>query len=628
MNPMGIDDIMIKEISPMNYDAVMLCYMDLLSDMYNCKNDKNQLIKLEKCVNNINTVVLDGDYGYNFKNILINNEHNYYKIFRMFVNLEVLIINNIDFPSDYNLFLECFKNLKSLTVCNCPNIKNWRLPSRITYVKLENNNLADIPIGILLQSKLKYLYLNNNNITTISPLIQNLNNLKYVILANNKLKILPDAFSGMTQLECLSISNNPFEDFHLDKKITNCTNLIKLIANNCHITRIDKSIGNLVKLDSLDIGNNPMIVKLPKSFENLKNLNNVNLDNIGLQVFPECITICNNIERLRMSNNKMELISENIENLKNIKSLNLNNCNLGSISSKIGTLQTLKELFISQNNLIIIPQELENLNNLIYLDFSQNNLQTFPTIFTNMKHLQVLNMNDNNITSINDNIINAVNLKQIIFDDYNVLEFSENALKFIQNIMDNKNVINDVQNIHSSSVQQNLIKSIDNIKTAVTSCNVKEIIIINEIMSDNTLSTDCKFMISKNFHNNDVLNIVNMNFKQIFIIVWKYINMTFNIETQTEIKRILSNDLMESKDLCFVGKITRLIGCLNGFSNLVQITISEAEEIGIIISNISKNLVANNNYTPEKHYALALEELCKMKFKEETIQEWIQYIIA
>jgi hypothetical protein len=149
-------------------------------------------------------------------------------------------------------------------------------------------------------------------------------------------------------------------------------------------------------------------------------------------------------------------------------------------------------------------------------------------------------------------------------------------------------------------------------------------------MRDDMLSSECKMMISKEFHKTESLMAVNMTFKQLFFMVWKYIHMdnVFTVNIQNEIKKILSMDMVGSKDLCFVGKVTRLIGCLNGFSDLVQITISEAEEIGMIISKIEKNLLAKHEYTPEKHYAIALEELRNMHFKEETIQEWVQYIIA
>jgi len=172
--------------------------------------------------------------------------------------------------------------------------------------------------------------------------------------------------------------------------------------------------------------------------------------------------------------------------------------------------------------------------------------------------------------------------------------------------------------------------SIENIMKIVSNITVTDIVVISQIMSDKVLSSECKLMISKEFHKGELLMAVNMTFKQLFFMVWKYIHMDnlFTLDVQSEIKKILSMDMVGSKDLCFVGKVTRLIGCLNGFSDLVQITISEAEEIGMIISKIEKNLITKNDYTPEKHYNIALEELRHMNFKEATIQEWVQYIIA
>jgi Leucine-rich repeat (LRR) protein len=393
---------------------------------------------------------------------------------------------------------------------------------------------------------------------------------------------------------------------------------------------VDKSIGNLVNLEILDIGCNSQIRELPLELENLKNLKNVNLDNIGLLKFPEYITKCCKIERLRLSNNKINELPNNIENLKCIKSLNLINCNLQNIIPKIGMLQTLNELFLNNNELIDIPNEMENLLNLQYLDLSNNQLQQFPNIFTKMKQLIVLNIFSNNITSINANIIYAINLQNFNIEDNPIIEIDINVMKFINTMFNKKTIINDVQNIHSSSIQKNTVTSIENIMKIVRNINITDIIVISQIMSDKVLSTECKLMISKEFHKHESLITVNMTFKQLFFMVWKYIHMDnlFTINVQNEIKKILSIDMTDSKDLCFVGKITRIIGCLNGFSNIVQITISEAEEIGIIISKIEKNLIAKNNYTTEKHYNIALEELRNMNFKEETIQEWIQYIIS
>jgi len=623
----------ITEINPLNYDIVMLHYMDILVKIYNqfeilTPSCKEVFIKFIK---NINTVVIDGDYyDYNIIHLLYHTNKGYNNIFNMFENLTKLSIININFPLNIKLNLRQFINLDSLSIVNCNNIENLYLPSELKIINIDKCNLKEIPLCILFQNSLEQLYLKNNKITYLNPLIKEMTNLKILSLMNNELKKLPDVFKNMINLHCLAISNNNFEDFYIDHKITNCIKLTHLLVNNCNIKGVDKTIGNLINLEVLDFGSNPSIVTLPCEMKTLKKLKNVNLDNIGLTMFPECITEMYNIERLRISNNSLMLIPDNIENWKCIKSLNLIGCNVHFITPKIGTLQTLTELFININNLVNIPREMENLVNLKYLDLSDNQFTLFPEIFTNMKQLIVLNLFNNNITNISDNIMNASNLQQFNIEDNPITVVSPNAHKFIDAIFNKKSVVNDLQNIHTSSVQKNTIKSIENIMRVVGVINHTNIIDISQIMSDKVLTVECKNMISKEFHKNEVLMAVNMTFKQLFLMVWKYIHMdsVFTVDVQNEIKKILSVDMVGSKDLCFVGKITRLIGCLNGFSDLVQITISEAEEIGMIISKIEKNLVAKGDYTPEKHYELALEELRQMGFNEETIQEWVQYIIA
>ena len=80
----------------------------------------------------------------------------------------------------------------------------------------------------------------------------------------------------------------------------------------------------------------------------------------------------------------------------------------------------------------------------------------------------------------------------------------ENALKFVteKNIETNNNNLIAIDN---------LIKQKDgNLE------NVSDIVVISQIMSDNMLSSECKMMISKEFHKTESLMAVNMTFKQLF----------------------------------------------------------------------------------------------------------------
>ena len=91
-----------------------------------------------------------------------------------------------------------------------------------------------------------------------------------------------------------------------------------------------------------------------------------------------------------------------------------------------------------------------------------------------------------------------------------------------------------------------------------------------------------------------------------------------------EIKRILSLEMTDSLCKCFTGRISRLINCLNGFDDLVNINISDTEQIGQIISLIAEQL--NNDYNVDKHREIAQQELLTRGYSQDVINEWISFI--
>ena len=110
-------------------------------------------------------------------------------------------------------------------------------------------------------------------------------------------------------------------------------------------------------------------------------------------------------------------------------------------------------------------------------------------------------------------------------------------------------------------------------------------------------------------------------------IVWYIINvirLDFDEETQIEIKKILDIELHDSIDKCTVGKISRLVNCLNGFSKDVTVIINDTSQIGNIIINIKNKL--GDAYTIEKHKELAKIELSERGYDEDTINTWLDNI--
>jgi hypothetical protein len=84
--------------------------------------------------------------------------------------------------------------------------------------------------------------------------------------------------------------------------------------------------------------------------------------------------------------------------------------------------------------------------------------------------------------------------------------------------------------------------------------------------------------------------------------------------------------MLDSECKCFTGRITRLVNCLNGLSDLVKINISDNQQIGNIIIIIKEQLENNSNYTIERHKELVKNELQERNYADNIINEWLDYI--
>ena len=96
-------------------------------------------------------------------------------------------------------------------------------------------------------------------------------------------------------------------------------------------------------------------------------------------------------------------------------------------------------------------------------------------------------------------------------------------------------------------------------------------------------------------------------------------------EHKDEIKRVLNIEMNDSVCKCFTGRISRLVNCLNGFDELVNIQISENEQIAQIIE-LERKKLENNKYDICTHKQNVKNRLLELNYEISVINEWIKYI--
>jgi Leucine-rich repeat (LRR) protein len=326
-----------------------------------------------------------------------------------------------------------------------------------------------------------------------------------------------------------------------------------------------------------------------------------------------------------------------IENLTNLTILDCYNNQLSSLAG-IENLTNLTELYCCHNQLDSLLG-IENLTNLTILDCYNNQLSSLAGI-KNLTNLEILDCGNNQLSSLVGikNLINLEtlycdtnqlsslaeienlnNLRYLNYDGNPIDHISPNLLRRLNRIKNGQNIYADNQNVHNHNIQESIRESIQNIlkiKPTIENLN-------NLILDDNILTQNTKEILMEYLEDTSVHTVLNITFGELLLYVFNRIQIN---EHKDEIKKILNVEMHESVCKCFTGRISRLINCLNGFDELVNIKIAENEQISQIISLIQNRLEKEGNYNVELHKEKVFNSLKELNYDNNIINEWINYI--
>ena len=334
--------------------------------------------------------------------------------------------------------------------------------------------------------------------------------------------------------------------------------------------------------------------------------NYINWRNNGCSVNQE-------VTQLLCQNNELAELKY-LDRLPNLAILNISNNRFTSLDCVINT--SIRELYCNNNQLENINQAFQ-LTNLIILCCIRNNIVDINNI-TNTPMLRIFNCSHNNITNIN--AVNNLHNLQIINYDNNPITVSRDIVEQTNNINEGQDVYSDRENVHNHHIQTCVIDSINNIMI----CNPMYDINAEQLVSDDNILTDrVKAYILEYCSQSTIIMALNISFARLLFFVWNRIIIN---KHATEIKNILNENIMASAGFCFTGRFTSLLNCLVGFDELVNINISDNDQIGHIISQIRHRLQNNNNYTINNHKNIAVQELTQYGYSNDIIDEWVDYI--
>ncbi|XP_015187742.1 PREDICTED: leucine-rich repeat-containing protein 58 isoform X2 [Polistes dominula] len=173
------------------------------------------------------------------------------------------------------------------------------------------------------------------------------------------------------------------------------TNLNTLDISNCGLNRIPDFLGDCPLTCLIARNNNLSNDSLPKSFDTLPDLRELNLSGNRLREFPEQILDLHELKYLYLGGNHITEINKDIWKLQRLQVLSIGGNQLTEVPSTLGQLKSLQALVLCDNMIESLPSSIANLTNLKSLLLHKNRLKTLPTEIITLRCLTELSLRDN-----------------------------------------------------------------------------------------------------------------------------------------------------------------------------------------------------------------------------------------
>ena len=507
---------------------------------------------------------------------------------------EVIIktYNRIMFNKFRNKSYSCMKSIIKLSFIDCSNRTTHNTIFNIGVIKnlkelALSAKLYKIPECIPKLSGLHTLDLNNNMLTKISKEIYKLPNLESLHLCNNKLISISSKIYTLTKLKKLYLSNNKL--IAVPRNIDKLHNLTILFADNNQISSIPPSFYKAISLKCINLSNNKISYMARLSLPKLKYLDlSSNIINY-INMYS-----CTALIELDLSNNNISRISEDIDSFINLKYLDLSDNYLSDLPKQICDLTNLTTLILHHNALLELPENLGDFISILKIDVSHNALQELP--------LSILNLHNVDIDIRHNDEIDL---------DYRIATFLYGVDPAMIDEPDD-NIYNNSENVHASSIHASIKQSISSLIIDDIICTRDEL--YQSIVNTKYFSVDVLSEIYSNIIGEEILASLSVSYFDVLRIVWKRI-------TSDELRKRLSEEIIDGKMLCFVGKISRLVNSLSGFYPDINVSISDNEAAGCITQRIINGREINDEVITE-----IIMELTARNFSDVVIHNWTSNI--
>ena len=385
--------------------------------------------------------------------------------------------------------------------------------------------------------------------------------------------------------------------------------------SDCKLTKIDR-IRQYVQLESLSLKNN-LLTSLT-DLHYVQKLRMLDVSNNRLESL-EGLSSCTNLVWLNCKSNRLNTL-EGLASCPQLMFLNCSNntiTTLNALSHHIG----LTELNCN-NNLLVTLEGIGGHGSLISLACNNNILILIDDI-TRCTLLETLDCSNNVIDSL-EPIAAMPRLREIQYGD-NPLGIQTTAVEHILDrlgqphhrraehdyIWRERTVYADRQNVHNTHIQKSVCHSLQSLlQDPEPKFSIK-------LIKSSNLDGAVKEALISYCRDRTEHSTYNITYSQLLAHIWARIHKS---EHTTELLKILSEQVRDSKDKCFTGRFNRLLSVLVGFYDDITIEISDTARISAIILTIRKQV---KPYSAVTHRRIAEEQLLAAGYTETAIEPWL-----
>ena len=470
------------------------------------------------------------------------------------------------------------------------------------------NDWSEIVGDTMLHEKAIIIHCNNANLAEIPEEIGLFRNLKELNCSNNNLYVLPESLAELENLEKLYIFNNK-------------------------ILTLPDEIGRLKKLQRIDAGYN-MLDTLPESFAELEGLRLANFVHNNFKYMPHPLVCLRGLQSLYFADNHIKTLPTTIGNMVGLRVLNMSgNCLWKALPEEFGNLVNLDTLSLDDNCISQLPSTLGNMVRLKDLYLQENQLAGLPTSIGRCAALKRINISNNEVRSIPVEIVQCANL-QYIQRSNNELDLHPVIQRFLdarRNIYNHTGLYADSQNVHTTSIQESIKKSLFNLLNDPYSATKEKV--VQEII-------DCPYVKKKElligYINDDkeTHSVLYCTFFDAFVKVWGRIT-TYNADghgpngcvdegVRRELFKRLDEEMSDGMCKCFTGRLSRIVNVLNGFFDDIEVHISSNEQIANVILVLrERHGIGPNDDMGEDLKETIRKELAERGYEADIIETWL-----